>query len=460
MPVPFCGWIALLEAARPLGRDDRAGGAFFQSIHSQGYAQRIAGPDSSHRFLKEGFAMGLRSWLAQVSRWLRHRGCRTCRQARQARQTARAAHTPSTHLIVEELENRRVPAAAVADTYLAAAYLGFLGRALDQDGLAFWGGRLRAGATRDQVASAILDSQEARGRQLQILYLSFLGRSLDTPGLQFWGSVFEDQNATYERVKAGILGSPEFFLRAASNDPTAFLDAVYRSQLNRPLDPAGQQFWTGQLVTGVSRESVVMQILQSEEANRVKMIGIYQEVLARPLDLGGDNFWVDTVLGSGRPLEDAIAGVTGSDEFLNQLTASLFRSNLNDANVAADTFFREGFRFDSLVPAVEILNRNFITDPRINTLATSVPITGTSVTNLITPGPAGVLATGLPALVTTTTIPTLGTVSPTGVTIPDISSGFNSGFLNPVGTTGFTSGLNSGFLSPFGSTMSVFPFFI
>ncbi|MCI0460720.1 MAG: DUF4214 domain-containing protein [Gemmataceae bacterium] len=414
--------------------------------------------------------MGLRSWLAHVRRWFRA-------------DTARAAQTSSTRLVVEELENRRVPAAAVADTYLAALYLGFLGRALDQDGLTFWGGQLRAGATRDQVASAILDSPEAHGRQLQILYLNFLGRPIDTPGLQFWGSVFEDQNATYERVKAGILGSPEFFLRAANNDNIVFLDTIYRTQLNRPLDNAGLAFWSGRLVAGLSRESAVAQILQSDEANRVKMIGIYQEVLARPLDSLGDDFWVENVLRSGRPLEDALAGVTGSDEFRDQLTASLFRSNLDDPNVAADTFFREGFRFDSLLPAIEILNRNFITDQRINTLATSVPL-GT-VTNLITLPPAGVLATGLPTLVTTT--PALGTVSPTGVTIPGFSSGLNSGFLSPFGTVttgsslptlgtttglglgtvsptgvtipGFSSGLNSGFLSPFGSTMSVFPSF-
>ncbi len=254
--------------------------------------------------------MGLRSWLTRLRRWLRA-------------DSARTVPTPSTRLLVEELENRRVPAAAVADTYLAALYQGFLGRSLDQNGLIFWGGRLRAGATREQVASAILDSPEAHGRQLQILYQNFLGRPLDTPGLQFWGRVFEQQNATYEQVKAGILGSPEFFLRAANNDNLAFLDSIYRSQLNRPLDSVGAVFWFGRLATGLSRESAVAQILQSDEANRVKMIGIYQEVLARPLDPAGDAFWVGNVLHSGRPLEDAIAGVAGSGEFLSQLSASL-----------------------------------------------------------------------------------------------------------------------------------------
>jgi hypothetical protein len=389
--------------------------------------------------------MGLRSWLARVRRHFRAERPRT-------------AQTTSTRPRVEELEDRLVPAAPVTDTYLAAVYQGFLGRALDLDGLTFWGARLREGATREQVAAAILDSPEARGRQLQILYATYLGRPLDTAGLQFWGDVFQDQNATYERVKAGILGSPEFFVRTA-NDNLVFLDTIYRGQLNRPLDAVGQVFWTQRLAAGVSREDVVAQILASEEANRIKVIGVYQEALARPLDQAGDDFWVDDVLGSGRPLEDMIAGVTGSDEFLNALTASLFRSNINDANVAADAFFREGFRFDSALPALETLNRFFITDQGINTLVDFIP-DETLVTNLINFGPAGQLATGLPGLVTTTTVPTLTTptVSPTGVNVGGVPTGFNTGLTTfNSGFTTFTTGMNSGFLNPFGGTTSAFP---
>ncbi len=352
--------------------------------------------------------MGLRSWLSRL-----HRRPRPATAPRQ--------HRPA----LEPLETREVPA-TLTETYLAATYQGFLGRALDLQGLSFWTGRLDAGATRAQVAAAILDSPEAHGRQLQILYRTYLGRLIDPAGLNFFGDAMEDGGATYEQVKASVLGSLEFFTLSGTNNRD-WLTAVYGSQLGRPLDQAGESFWNRRLIEGQSRQDIVTQILTSDEAIRLKVAGAYQEILARPLDTAGEKFW-GNALRAGLPLENLLAGIAGSGEFRDQIDNFLTRTIETDPNVVADRFFVEGGRFDATLPALEILNRGVLTDIRINTLTRTIPgVTG-----------------AVQAAVGTSNTSFLGTTIPSqGVQIP-VGTAFAQGVQTVAGTTAAQTFLSGG----------------
>jgi hypothetical protein len=325
--------------------------------------------------------MGLRSCLTRLWRWFR---------------SAPGAAAPRRRPLLEQLEVRDVPAVALSQAYLAVLYQGFLDRPIDPAGLSFWGGVLNStGVDRAAVAADILQSQEFRGRELQLVYPALLGRQLDTAGLQFWGNVLET-GGTYEQVKAGIFGSQEYFNRVG-NTFTGFLNGVFQSQLGRAPTPAEVATYTGLFGQTSSRTAVAQQILDSDAAHQVALNGVYQEILTRPLDPAGANFWVNALRGG--TIDTALAGVVGSDEFFRQMTNFVTtgtEANVTDVNLAINDFLNAGLKFEFQPPGVEQLDRLTATNGAIRT----------------TPVPAAALATVISAAASTTT-PVASTATPT-----------------------------------------------
>ena len=97
-----------------------------------------------------------------------------------------------------------------ANSFLASLYHDVLGRPIDPSGLASFTNALQSGVTRTQVASAIVDSQEAREIQVNGLYVRFLDRDADSSGLQAFVNAL-GQGARPEAIEAAILGSSEYF---------------------------------------------------------------------------------------------------------------------------------------------------------------------------------------------------------------------------------------------------------
>ncbi len=366
--------------------------------------------------------MGLRTVLSRLVHWVRP-----------VTHPTKPAHAPRLH--VERLETREVPA-AINEAFTASVIQGFLGRAADAPDLAFWDSRLATGETRTQMTAEIIASPEFQGRELQLLYQTLLGRPLDQVGLTAWGTVLRN-GGTLDQVKAGILGSVEYFVRNGGTLP-AWLNAIYQSQLGRPLDQPGQVFWTTQLIRGgLSREQVAAQILASDEANLDKIAGTYQEILGRPLDSAGVNFW-GTFLRDGQTVESMFAGVAGSDEFLTRLEASLMQSNLADPNQAANQFLFEGNRFSRQLPGLEVLDRLLPTLRSVNTLTAVIP----TATGVATAPTTSVLST-LPPPITAGVTSGVGAgtlvTSPTSFATPGVTSG------TPFGAgTGTTIGMGTG----------------
>jgi len=145
-------------------------------------------------------------------------------------------------LAVERLESRDVPSVSANEVFVSSLYQGLLGRLPDRGGLSDWVSQLRAGESRAQVTLGIERSDEFIGRAVQIYYQDFLGRTADIPGLNYWVETVRC-GGTLEEVKANILGSDEFF---ADNGGTMsdFLNAVYKAELGRSVDPTGLAYWS------------------------------------------------------------------------------------------------------------------------------------------------------------------------------------------------------------------------
>jgi hypothetical protein len=94
--------------------------------------------------------------------------------------------------------------------FVTALYGDLLGRTPDAAGLAMWTNALGSGMSRQQVAMAVLSSQEWRNGLVAAYYEAYLGRPADTGGLVFWTTQMAN-GVSDETVQASIIGSQEYF---------------------------------------------------------------------------------------------------------------------------------------------------------------------------------------------------------------------------------------------------------
>jgi hypothetical protein len=96
-----------------------------------------------------------------------------------------------------------------------------------------------------------------------------------------------------------------------------FVASVYLDVLNRPVDAAGLATWAGMLDQGVSRSTVVQQIVGSVEYRTQQVAALYQRLLGRDVDATGLNTFLG-VLAGGATVAQVEAGILGSPEYYNR----------------------------------------------------------------------------------------------------------------------------------------------
>lgn len=200
------------------------------------------------------------------------------------------------------------------EDYVRQLYRGVLDREADTGGLAYFTGRLDAGAARAQVVRELLASDEYRARLVRDAYREVFGRDADASGLATW-LAFLRQGGNAERLKAILLASEEYRGRATTDE--AFLSGLYQIGLGRNLDDSGRAHFGGLLAGGVSREAVALSVLNSDEGRRNRVDGWYDQYLDRPADdAGRDAFFRALVEGASN--ENALAVMLASDEFFER----------------------------------------------------------------------------------------------------------------------------------------------
>lgn len=156
---------------------------------------------------------------------------------------------------------------AVNATDINELYQALLGRDAEAKGAADWAGYLATGGSLTDVAAAIATSQEAitadqsNGTFVNELYENVLGRAAEEEGYNAWvGQLFN--GASRAEVAAAIVGSAE----AQTKSDSDFVEGLYQSALGRASDAAGKADWVGLLANGGTHADVALGIVGSAEA--------------------------------------------------------------------------------------------------------------------------------------------------------------------------------------------------
>jgi hypothetical protein len=143
-------------------------------------------------------------------------------------------------------------------------------------------------------------------------YRSILRRAPDAPGKGFWeaeaarlASLGANVNETWYAMAVFFFNSPEYL--GLARDDSGFVADLFNTFFNRPPDPSGLAFWTGQLAAGMPREVVLVSFMLSPEftsftegifgntAARAEVdtvMDFYRGLLWRLPDSGGFNHWM------------------------------------------------------------------------------------------------------------------------------------------------------------------------
>jgi len=186
---------------------------------------------------------------------------------------------------------------AAARSFVTAAYVDTLGRNPDPGGLASWSNALVTGMPRQQVAEALVYSQEHLRSVVDVIYRNALLRPADAAGLNGWVD-FILRGAGWPQVAAAVYGSAESLARLGNGSFATWLDGVYRGVLDRGVDPTGLATWTAASAT-TSRTSIVLSIATSPEARNKRLAGIYRTYLQRPPDPSAQSSYAPLLAGTG-----------------------------------------------------------------------------------------------------------------------------------------------------------------
>src|SRR5207253_1737897 len=124
-----------------------------------------------------------------------------------------------------------------------------------------------------------------------------------------------------EVLQSAVLGSDAYVQIRGGGTDSGFLMALYQDVLGRPIDAAGQSFFTDLLSRGVSHQAVALDVITSDEGLHHAIDGWYRQYLRRPADSAGLGSWTAALHSGGRD-EQVVAALVASDEYLLRLTES------------------------------------------------------------------------------------------------------------------------------------------
>ncbi len=206
-----------------------------------------------------------------------------------------------------------VVAYTATQDHVVRLYDDLLGRVPDLAGLQYWTAILNGGASRGDMARAIMASSEYRNLRIDALYQQYLGRSAESGALIYWINYFHNGGTELD-FKNGLLGSAEYQSLHASD--TLFVQALYTDILGRSADNGGENFWVQALPTS-GHAGVASALLRSPESYRRLINDAYQTFLGRPVDNDGADFWLGQLSSGAITFTDLFAKIADSTEYGN-----------------------------------------------------------------------------------------------------------------------------------------------
>lgn len=225
--------------------------------------------------------------------------------------------------------------------FIHRLYLNALGRVADDSGLAYWLGRLNAGASRGEIVTGFSESAEFRTRvgvdvEITRTFSTTLGRMPTEEEYRSWRGFFrgDDQVDSIMSLPASKDRFP------ASGSKGALVDALYRSVLRREPDAGGKLYFVQELEAGrLTNADFVNALLSSEEYRAFvePVVLRYLGYLARVPDSEGFGHWSRS-LRSGMSSSQLLSAFAGSSEFRTRFIEN--RSNLGSSDFVS-TLYRD-----------------------------------------------------------------------------------------------------------------------
>lgn len=197
--------------------------------------------------------------------------------------------------------------------FVASAYELLLNRAPDAGGGAFWGNGLNGGTfTPASVVLGIEGSAEYIADQVDAMYVRYLNRPADAPTEQYFVA-FVQAGGTFEQVAEALVASQEYYVLKGGTDQ-GFITGLYADVLNRGnASTADVAFWETVLNSGMSRAGVGIGFLTSHEYRADLVQTDYLTLLNRAADPGGLTIWVNA-LNAAFTDQELLAAILGSPE--------------------------------------------------------------------------------------------------------------------------------------------------
>lgn len=249
-------------------------------------------------------------------------------------------------LIVISLPSFKVNAEDNVDNFVERCYSVTLGRESDEEGFAFWKGKLLNGeAVGNELAYGFIFSPEytqldkSNEDYVTDLYMLFLGREPDEDGFNYWIGQLEDGKSKMD-IFVGFANSPEFFNlcdgygitaghyitgydRNQLNNVNLFVERLYKTTLGRIGDKDGQKNWVEKLLAGqITGVECARCFIQSKEYVNKNLTddeyveNLYLAMMGRPSDETGKKNWL-YALSVGKTRDEVFAGFANSEEFGN-----------------------------------------------------------------------------------------------------------------------------------------------
>jgi trimeric autotransporter adhesin len=122
--------------------------------------------------------------------------------------------------------------------------------------------------------------------------------------------LFAGDSATTPIHIAAATGSP------ALTEDQKIVETLYAKLLQRTAELSGLTYWTQQIQSGASAQTVAQQIMDSREYRTNAVDHFYLNYLGRHAEAAGLNYWLDA-LASGRSIESVRCGILASQEYFD-----------------------------------------------------------------------------------------------------------------------------------------------
>jgi hypothetical protein len=210
-------------------------------------------------------------------------------------------------LLLRWLPVTRLDQAACATSPVERLYTDLLDRDGDPDGVAYFEDRA-AVTGYGSVARSLLGSGERRARVVEEAFMAYLGRAADQDGLAFFSGLLA-QGVPDQEMRVILLSSEEY----AEHDGGAVVN-WYRDVLDREPGAEEAEFWDA-VVAQSGRGQAALAFLGTDEAREALVGGAYEDVLHRAGDADGAAYFAG-LLGSTRSLEAVVAALAASTEYI------------------------------------------------------------------------------------------------------------------------------------------------